>query len=74
MIGNVYNTENPIIIKGSGYEKIDVVYTTILTESEFEVGISTSENPDWIKVENKGEGKFNLTFNNDTTEGIEPNY
>lgn len=72
--GNVYNTENPIIIKGSGYEKIDVVYTTILTESEFEVGISTSENPDWIKVENKGEGKFNLTFNNDNTEGIDPKY
>ena len=72
--GNVYNTEKPIIIKGSGYEKIDVVYTTILTESEFEVGISTSENPDWIKVENKGEGKFNLTFNNDNTEGIDPKY
>lgn len=72
--GNVYNTENPIIIKGSGYEKIDVVYTTILTESEFEVGISTSENPDWIKIENKGEGKFNLTFNNDNTEGIDPKY
>lgn len=70
--GKAYNTENPIIIKGSGFDNFNTVYTTIILESEFEVGIS--ENPDWVAITSKGEGKYDLTFKNSNKENLNPKY
>ena len=70
--GNIYNTKNPIIIKGSGYDKFNTVYTTIILESELEVGVS--ENPDWVAITSKGEGEYDLTFKNSNKENLDPKY
>lgn len=71
--GNIYNTENPITVKGNkGLGKSDIVYTTIIVESDFETGIS--ENPDWITVTNEGEGKYSLTFNKENKDGLNLKY
>lgn len=72
--GNIYNEANPIIIKGSGIDSYDVVYTEIIAESEFEVGIT--ESPDWITItaDEMVEGTFAMTFNNANTEGLDPKY
>lgn len=71
--GNIYNTENPIAVKGNkGLGESDIVYTTIIVESDFETGIS--ENPDWITVTNEGEGKYSLTFNEENKDGLNLKY
>lgn len=68
--GNIYNAENPIIIKGSGIN--DIVYTSIIaeTESNFEVGINPENNPNWITITSKEAGKFSMTFNKDNKEKL----
>lgn len=70
--GNEYNSENPLVIKGSGLTDYayDIVYTTIIVETELTVGIS--EKPNWIKAQTSEEtpGVFQLTF--DKTSGVSP--
>ena len=70
--GNEYNSETPLVIKGSGLTDYayDIVYTTIIVETELTVGIS--EKPNWIKAQTSEEtpGVFQLTF--DKTSGISP--
>lgn len=70
--GNEYNSENPLVIKGSGLTDYayDIVYTTIIVETELTVGIS--EKPDWVKAQTSEEtpGVFQLTF--DKTSGVSP--
>lgn len=70
--GNEYNSENPLVIKGSGLTDYayDIVYTTIIVETELTVGIS--EKPNWVKAQTSEEtpGVFQLTF--DKTSGVSP--
>lgn len=70
--GNEYNSENPLVIKGSGLTDYayDIVYTTIIVETELTIGIS--EKPNWIKAQTSEEtpGVFQLTF--DKTSGVSP--
>lgn len=74
--GNVYNAENPIVIKGNGIEDNDIVYTPIVatTESNFEVGILPENNPSWITVASTEAGKFTMTFKKDNKEELNYKY
>ena len=70
--GNVYDAENPILIKGNGI--YDVVTTSIVAEAENAV-IGIVDCPDWIEAVGTGEsGGFSLTFKKDNKENLDPKY
>lgn len=68
--GNVYDAENPIIIKGSA--PLSLVETVITVETDFEVGLP--EYPDWVAVNAKGNGVYALSFKDDNKSGISNKY
>ncbi|WP_294617094.1 hypothetical protein [uncultured Bacteroides sp.] len=71
----VYDTENPIVIKGCDVDGKgeDLLIQTSVTEAGLEVGIAEGDNPDWITIGRKDEN-FNLTFNKDNKEKLDPKY
>ncbi len=70
--GNVYDAEHPLTIKGSGLRNIelDKVYTIVNATADMTVGLVSA--PNWVTVENDGQGQFKFIFNNDNTEGLSP--
>lgn len=65
--GNVYNSENPIVVKGGEPGKPE--YITVKVVSEFQVGLVSEEIPDWILLEAKGDGVYDIAFKEDNASG-----
>lgn len=65
--GNIYNNENPIVVKGG--EPGNPKYITINVISDFKVGLVTEEIPDWILLNAKGNGVYDIAFKEDNTSG-----
>ena len=70
--GNVFDSENPIVIKGSGLSDADIEYTSVIAEAEFKVGVT--EYPTWLSVTSTEDGTFSFTFKNDNEDGRDPKY
>lgn len=60
--GNVYNSQNPLTIKGSGLKdtSADSVYTVVKAIADTQVGLI--EYPEWLYVKNTGNGEFKFIF------------
>ena len=65
--GNIYNEENPIVVKGG--EPGNPEFITINVVSEFNVGLISEEIPGWILLNAKGDGVYEIAFNEDNTVG-----
>lgn len=70
--GNIYDAEHPISVEGNTFN--ETKYTTIIAETEFEVGIDKEKNPSWIEASSKQAGNFQLTFNKENKDGLEERY
>lgn len=65
--GNIYNDENPIVVKGG--EPGNPKFITINVVSEFNVGLISEEIPGWILLNAKGDGVYEIAFKEDNTVG-----
>lgn len=65
--GNIYNNENPIVVKGG--EPGEPNFITVKVVSDFNVGLVTEEIPDWILLNAKGEGVYEIAFKENNTSG-----
>ena len=72
--GNVYNSQNPLTIKGSGLKETsaDSVYTVVTAIADMQVGLI--KYPKWLYVKNTGNGEFRFIFDkgNESVHGISP--
>lgn len=70
--GNVYNSENPIVVKGG--EPGTPEFITINVVSEFNVGLVAEDIPDWVLLQAKGDGVYEVAFNENNTSGKDIKY
>lgn len=61
-VGNVYNSQNPLTIKGSGLRDVvsDSVYTIVKATADMQVGLISY--PNWLYAQNIGNGVFRFIF------------